>query len=206
MGKACLLIFLMAICVIMSGCCCLSTTGDSDSPDSSYSGDYGPDDSYSPDDLYGGDLSDPPEADDSGIGEYDATPLPTKSASAKPATSTPAPTKAPASTPTYVDYNNHVVTQSELTASNNSIKKTAEAILAHDKTAFLQYMSKETLQQVSGEPDLTSPQSAKLANGLKTARLIQAEPYMMTYQMTIDSTTYTFNTIKEDGTWKLTGL
>lgn len=189
MGKACLLILLLAICVTMSGCCCLTLSDSSYSPDSDYE-DYGA----------------TPVIDDVSTDDYDVTALPTKPTPVKKITPTPVSTHTPTNTPTYVDYNNHIVLQSDLTASNNSIKETAEAMLANDKATFLQHMSKDTLQHVSGEPDLTSPQAVKLANGLKNARLTQAEPNMMTYQMTIDSTTYTFNTIKEDGTWKLTGL
>jgi hypothetical protein len=184
--KALAFLILLVVGTTISGCCCLSSDGNNDNGGNTY--DPGTSHDSTNDDIYS---------------TEQATVMPTDTAQVKPVPTIKA-TWNPV--PSLIDYNNQVVGEPDKSASNNSVKDTAKAMLTNDKSAFLGLISTDVLNRVSGGPDLTSPEAIKLANGLNSARMIEAKPYMMTYQMTIDSTTYTFNTIKEDGTWKLTGL
>ncbi|MCD1295460.1 hypothetical protein CUJ83_10660 [Methanocella sp. CWC-04] len=98
------------------------------------------------------------------------------------------------------------VSKAEMDASNKSVTDAAGAIDAQDKQAFLSLMSADVLGSVSGEPDLSTPEAAKIAEGFRNAKLVRTGSYMMDYEMTIDGVTYSFSTVKEDGKWKITGL
>jgi HEAT repeat protein len=95
---------------------------------------------------------------------------------------------------------------SSIEDSKAVLDKAANAIESQDKKAFLETISNETLTLVSGEPDLSTPEAAKMAKGLKEARVVNEEADKVSYEMTIDGSVYSFYTIKEEGAWKISGL
>jgi HEAT repeat protein len=95
---------------------------------------------------------------------------------------------------------------SSIKESQQVLEKAANAIESGDKARFMETMSNDTLRKVSGDPDLSMPQAAKIVEGLRGAKAVDQRVNMVVYEMTIDASTYSFFTVKEDGAWKISGL
>ncbi|MCJ7444162.1 MAG: hypothetical protein MUO26_06485, partial [Methanotrichaceae archaeon] len=66
---------------------------------------------------------------------------------------------------------------------------------SQDEKGFLELVSNETLSSVSGEPDLSSPEALKRAEGMKSAKFIRMAGDAIIYEMAIGNATYSFITI-----------
>ncbi len=82
----------------------------------------------------------------------------------------------------------------------------AQAIDSGNIEAFLQSLSNETRSGVRGDLDFSTPEAGKMALGLRDAKPKEIVADLVVYEMTIDATTYSFNAIREDGAWKISGL
>jgi len=90
--------------------------------------------------------------------------------------------------------------------SRKVLERAALAIESQDEKGFLELVSNETLSSVSGEPDLSSPEALKRAEGMKSAKFIRMAGDAIIYEMAIGNATYSFITIKEKGVWKISGF
>lgn len=90
--------------------------------------------------------------------------------------------------------------------SREILDKASQAIESRDTASFIETMSNDTLKGVNGKPDLSTPQAAKIAEGLKEAKVVDQRTDLVVYEMTIDGIAYSFFTVKEDGAWKISGL
>ncbi|VVB69385.1 Concanavalin A-like lectin/glucanases superfamily protein [uncultured archaeon] len=100
------------------------------------------------------------------------------------------------------------INNSSMEESNAVLNRAANAIESQDKKGFVDTISNETLNKVSGDPDLSTPEAAKMAKGLREAKVVEQRDDMIVYEMTIDGTAYSFYTVKdkEGGQWKISGL
>jgi S-layer protein (TIGR01567 family) len=90
--------------------------------------------------------------------------------------------------------------------SRKVLESAALAIESQDEKGFTELLSNETLRGVSGEPDLSSPEALKIAEGMKSAKFIGMAGDAVIYEMAIGNATYSFTTIKEEGVWKISGF
>lgn len=86
------------------------------------------------------------------------------------------------------------------------LSSAAQAIDSGNTEAFLQCLSNETRSGVRGILDFSTPEAGKMAVGLRSAKPKEIMADLVVYEMTIDKTAYSFNTIKEEGAWKISGL
>ncbi|GEM_PF-3096252 len=100
----------------------------------------------------------------------------------------------------------YAASQEDIKAGNKTVADTSSAIQARDVKAFTSLMSKNVLNHVQGSPDLTCPAASTLADSLRNAKIVKAEKDAFTYEITINAARITFMVIKEDGTWKISGL
>lgn len=82
----------------------------------------------------------------------------------------------------------------------------AQAIDSGNIEAFLQSLANETRSVVRGDLDFSTPEAGKMAAGLRGAKPKEIMADLVVYEMTIDGTAYSFNAIKEEGAWKISGL
>ncbi|VVB64792.1 Photosystem I assembly protein Ycf3 [uncultured archaeon] len=98
------------------------------------------------------------------------------------------------------------INNSSIEESKTVLDNAAKAIESQDEKGFMDSLSNETLSNISGNPDLSTPEAAKIAEGLREAKIVEQRIDKIAYETTIDGIAYSFNTVKENGTWKISGL
>ncbi len=86
------------------------------------------------------------------------------------------------------------------------VGRAAEAMSAGDEAAFLEAVDNSLTAQIGEDLDLSSARAAELAQALSDAEVVEVRADIVFYEMTVDSETYSFYVLREDGEWKLGGL
>jgi hypothetical protein len=86
------------------------------------------------------------------------------------------------------------------------VKKAADAISHGNKKALMNELDESTVYQLDGDLDLSVPGAKLLADGLRNAKAVEVHPYIVFYEMTIQSETWSFYVSNEEGEWKIGGL
>jgi hypothetical protein len=96
--------------------------------------------------------------------------------------------------------------QEDITASNKTITGAADSIRTKDVKTFTSLMSENVMKNVKGTPDLSSPEAVSLADSLKNAKIVGAQKDAFLYEITLNGSVISFMVVKENGTWKISGL
>lgn len=96
-------------------------------------------------------------------------------------------------------------TQAAIDASNAIVKGATDALANGDSAGFTSYLVAEdrgVLEGASFDPS----RAASIAGAFRDAKVTAASPTIVHYEMTTGTTTYTFYTFQEEGSWKIAGL
>ena len=94
-------------------------------------------------------------------------------------------------------------TSKSLPESNAVVKGAAAALESGDTASYnlkLSRNDRDSSNDTVVMPDMDQP---KFISGLKTAKVVEAYPGVVYYEMTVDGKTYEFSTRLEGGEWKI---
>ena len=90
--------------------------------------------------------------------------------------------------------------------SKNVVIMAAQALKANDVKAFMNFFTNDTVTQIGDEFSIPPEDSSKVAEALNNARVVEAYPLIVLYEMEIDERTYNFYAMWEGDGWKLNGF
>ena len=91
----------------------------------------------------------------------------------------------------------------DLAAANKTVADVAAAIQSKDAKAVTSLMSARMLADVKGDPDLSTPQAAALAEAMRNAKVLKAREDAVLYEMTLNGVRTSFMVVRENGAWKI---